>query len=252
MTLDTIFEKSAADKLSAYRARLSSEFDEGICYPSEDGEPMAENEQQAIAMADTFSALRARFQNRADAYVGMDMFVYYVRGNPNRRIAPDVFVVFDAEYADLPRLSWNIWRERRSPDFVLEVLSPKTWRRDVGEKRAIYAEMKAGEYWQFNAVPDIIRGPSLLRGEVLVDGQYEPLRVFEDESGIARGYSPILGLDLCVRDSKLRLYDPDVGEWLRILPEEMAARRAAEQALRESESENRRLREMLRRLTNEV
>ncbi len=57
-----------------------------------------------------------------------------------------------------------------------------------------------------------------------------------------RGYSALLGLDICHRGGlELRLYDPVSGEWLLNHRESEAARLAAE-------AENQMLREQIRRL----
>ncbi|MDQ3692012.1 MAG: Uma2 family endonuclease [Chloroflexota bacterium] len=54
-----------------------------------------------------------------------------------------------------------------APDLVIEVLSPKTRRRDLGVKKALYAAYGVAEYW--------IADPSARTLEVwtLVDGGYE-------------------------------------------------------------------------------
>ena len=61
--------------------------------------------------------------------------------------------------------------------------------------------------------------------------------------------SELLGLDICVLPGlELRLYDPAAGRWLYTPQENADGRRAAEAALRDSEAENERLRELVRRL----
>ena len=52
------------------------EEDLSIVYPSGDGEPMAENDWQWEAIADTALALRNRYAGRADVYVTSDMLMY--------------------------------------------------------------------------------------------------------------------------------------------------------------------------------
>ena len=236
------------------------EEDLSIVYPSGDGEPMADNDWQWIAMADTAFTLRNRYAGRPDVYVASDMLMYYRMNDVSARVAPDVYVVFGAT-GNHRRHSWLVWREGKAPDFVLEVASPRTWQNDAGRKRDIYAAMGVTEYWRFDPrgeffVPELI-------GEQLANGEYQPLPVHTDTDGILRGHSALLGLDLCVRPGlELRLYDPEAGEWL-LAPEESyaahqaaeaarlsaeAAHQAAEAALQEAEEENRRLREQLRSL----
>lgn len=239
---------------------LDEEEDLSIDYPSGDGEPMADNDWQWIAMANTALTLRNRYAGRTDVYVASDMLVYYRMNDVSARVAPDVYAVFGAN-GNHRRYSWLTWREGKAPDFVLEVASPRTWERDAGDKRDIYAAMGVTEYWRFDPrgeffVPELI-------GEELADGEYRPLTLQRDADGILRGHSTLLGLDICVRPGlELRLYDPAAGQWL-LAPEESyaahqaseaarqaaeAERQAAEAALREAEDENRRLREQLRLL----
>ena len=229
------------------------EEDLSIEYPSGDGEPMADNDWQWIAMADTALTLRNRYAGRTDVYVASDMLVYYRMNDNATRVAPDVYVVFGAN-GNHRRDSWLVWREGKAPDLVLEVASPRTWERDAGDKRDIYAAMGVTEYWRFDPrgeffVPELI-------GEQLSGGEYRPLPLRTDADGIVRGHSALLGLDICVRPGlELRLYDPAAGQWL-LAPEESyaahqaaeAARREAEAALQDAEEENRRLREQLRLL----
>ena len=215
------------------------EEDLSIVYPSEDGEPMAENDWQWIAMADTALALRNRYAGRTDVYVASDMLVYYRMNDVSARVAPDVYVVLGAN-GNHRRYSWLVWREDKAPDFVLEVASPGTWQHDAGSKRDIYAMMGVTEYWRFDPkgeffVPELI-------GELLSDGEYHPLPIQQEADGLLRGHSAVLGLDICVRPGpELRLYDPEAGKWLLTPAESEAARLAAEE-------ENRRLREQLRAL----
>ncbi len=88
------------------------EEDLSIIYPSGDGEPMADNDWQWIAMADTAFALRNRYAGRTDVYVASDMLVYYRMNDVSARLAPDVYVVFGAN-GNHHRHSWLVWREGR-------------------------------------------------------------------------------------------------------------------------------------------
>lgn len=234
--------------------------DPSIEYPSSDGEPMAENDWQYTALTDTVSTLRVHFQDRPDVYVAGDMLVYYEVNNNQARVAPDVYAVFGVS-GNHRRHSWFVWREGKAPDFVMEIASPGTWRRDAARKRRIYAEMGVPEYWRFDPTGECFT-PSLI-GERLVDGEYQLIELESGEDGTLRGQSPVLGLDLCAfPDLELRLYDPVSGQWLRNHQEEAAARNAAEAARftaeaaqqaaearqEATEAENRALRERLREL----
>ena len=114
-----------------------------------------------------------------------------------------------------------------TPDFVLEIVSPGTVADDAGWKRDRYAIMGVTEYWRFDPQGGELM-PELLTGEVLdAAGAYRLSPVNRDANGILRGHSALLGLDLCVVGSELRLYDQATGEWLRSHAESEAARTAA-------------------------
>ena len=202
--------------------------DPTIVYPEEEKVP--ESELQGNARRYVQSALSIRYQERHDVYVAGDMFVYYRMNDAEARLAPDIMVVFGAAESP-PRPSWLVWREGGlTPDFVLEIASPGTAADDAGWKRDRYATMEVREYWRFDPQDGELM-PELLIGEVLdAAGEYRPLLVARDASGILRGHSALLGLDLCVVGSELRLYDPAAGEWLRSHAESEAARVSAEAA----------------------
>ena len=228
--------------------------DPTIEYPDSDGEPLADNKLQAIAMVDSFSALETYFAERADVYIGINQLLYYVLNDPSVSVAPDVFAVFGA-HGSHPRPSWIVSREGGLvPNFVLEVASEGTWRRDVSRKRAIYAGIGVSEYWRFD--PDGSYFPVPLVGERQVNGEYEAIAVDADADGVLRGHSDVLGLDICAREGReefegrmlpeLRLYDPVEGEWLlshreseveRLAAQERAA--AAEERIRQMEAQMR-------------
>lgn len=210
--------------------------DLSIEYPSSDGEPMAESDLQYVPLTETVSTLRVRFSNRPDVYVAGDMLVYYRPNEPSASVAPDVFAVFGTT-GNHPRDSWIVWREGKAPDFVLEIVSESTWRRDVEEKRRIYAEMGVSEYWRFDPTGRCFT-PSLM-GEMLVDGEYRPgaMSGAGGASEELRGHSHVLGLDFVVEPGlRLRVYDPVSGERLRNHEEAEAEVLRLRSLLEESES----------------
>ena len=97
----------------------SEEDDLSIEYPSSDGEPMAESKLQYTPLTDTVSALENYFIDRNDVFIAGDLLVYYRMNDNQTRVAPDVFVVFGAA-GNHPRDSWLVWREGKTPDFVME------------------------------------------------------------------------------------------------------------------------------------
>ena len=210
-----------------------------IEYPSSDGERMAENDWQYTALTDTVSTLRVRYQGRDDVYVAGDMLIYYVMNRTDISVAPDVYVVFGAAGSH-PRDSWLVWREGRAPDFVMEIASPSTWRRDATEKRRIYADMGVAEYARFDPTGDHFTPPLAL--EVLDGTEYREQPLTTDADGNLRAYSAVLDLDFCVLpDHQMRLYDPTAGQWLRTHQETETARLAAEAEIERLRSELHRL-----------
>ena len=200
--------------------------DPNVVYPEEEKVP--ESELQGNARRYVQSALSIRYQDQPDVYVAGDLFVFYRMNDAEARLAPDIMVVFGAAESP-PRPSWRVWREGGlTPDFVLEIASEGTVADDAGWKRDRYAAMAVQEYWRFDPQGSELI-PELLVGEVRdATGAYQPLPVTRDAAGTLRGQSELLGLDLCVVGSELRLYDPVAGEWLRSHAESEADRVSAE------------------------
>ncbi len=225
--------------------------DLSIEYPDSDGEPMAENDYQLTAMMDVIPTLREWFGDREDVYAGGDMLIYYKMNDNETRVAPDVFVVFGTTKEK--RNSWIVWREGKAPDIVMELASGSTWRRDMREKRDIYAEMGVIEYWRFDPTSNYFFPP--LVGETLGENEYRTIELTTNRDSMVWGHSAVLGLDVCaLPDGNLRFYDPVSGQWLRTLHEETTARQAAEEAAarettarQAAEEELRLLRDQLRR-----
>lgn len=208
--------------------------DPNVVYPEE--EKALESELQGNARRYVQGALSIRYQSQPGVYVAGDLFVFYRMNDAEARLAPDIMVVFGASESP-PRPSWRVWREGGlTPDFVLEIASEGTVADDAGWKRDRYAAMAVREYWRFDPQGGELIA-ELLVGEVLdAMGAYQPLPVSRDAAGILRGHSDLLGLDLCVVGSELRLYDPIEGEWLRSHAESEAARISAEAAQADAEA----------------
>ena len=221
--------------------------------------------QQHIRIAAFDSYLRAYFAQRTDVLVCGGGYLRHEAGNREERLAPDCVVAFGVNPdAIVARNGYVISDVGKPPDFVLEVASRSTGRRDYTVKRAGYAGYGVGEYWRFDHTGGRYHDAALA-GDRLVNGVYEPIRINEEPDGVRWGHSPVLGLDLCWERGELRFYDPAAGEYLPS-PAELEAQRAAaearavgaearvatERAARLSaEAELRQLREQLRRLQAE-
>ena len=211
------------------------------------------------------SLLRAHFATRPDVLISGQGYLRHEAGNDAERLAPDCVVAFGVNPAAIvARNGYVISEVGQPPDFVLEVASRSTGRRDYTVKRAGYAGYGVREYWRFDHTGGRYHDAALA-GDRLVAGEYEPLPIHEEPDGVKWGHSPVLGLDLCWEAGELRVYDPVAGAYLPT-PEELEARRAAAEvraagaearaaaertARRSVETELRRLRERLRRLQAE-
>ena len=219
----------AAGFQAAASSRHSTSAEEDVFYPSSDGKPMAENMWQGEAIMATAGDLKLA---RPDALVAADILVYPERGNARWSRAPDVLVALGI--GTHKRMSYLVWREGKPPDWVLEVASPSTKEKDLGEKRDDYAAMGVPEYWLFDPKGgQFPRGMPRLQGLALVGGLYRPIpqRV---ERGMAMIRSNVLALDVRREGELLRFRDPATGEDIRHHAESESIAKAAQ--LRDQEA----------------
>ena len=199
------------------------------------------------------SYLRVYFAGRSDVLVCGGGYLRHEAGNDAERLVPGCMVVFGVDpEAIVARNGYVISEVGKPPDFVLEVASRSTGRRDYTVKRTAYAGYGVGEYWRFDHTGGRYHDAALA-GDRLVNGAYKPIRINEKPDGVRWGHSPVLGLDLCWESGTLRFYDPAAGEYLPT-PEELRNQRDAAEAraaLLAAEATLRRLREQLRRLQAE-
>src|SRR5438105_8265718 len=106
---------------------------DGIEYPTGDGEPMAETAIHRDLMIYAITALKTHFADRDDIWISGNDFVYFVEGDPNRRVSPDTYVVFDV--GNEMRDCYKAWDKRgKMPDVVIEITSKTTRREDTDKK----------------------------------------------------------------------------------------------------------------------
>ena len=150
---------------------------------------------------------------------------------------PDLLVAFGVDpAAHRARNGYLIPEQGKPPDFVLEVASGSTARRDETVKRDNYAEMGVPEYWRFDDTGGNLY-QTALAGDRLVDGEYRPIPIYRTADGGYWGRSEVLGLDLCWEDGALRFWDPAEGRYLATHEEMHAISRAAVAARRAAEAE---------------
>ena len=183
-----------------------------IIYPESDGKPMAETDVHRKLMMDSISILENHFKYQNDVYVSGNLLMYYEKGDPRKSISPDVFVVFGVEKK--LRNTYLTWAEANTPDFVLEVASPSTFQKDIGEKKELYASvLRVNEYYIYDPLGQIATS---FIGYRLIDGVYQEIEFVNN-----RLPSVVLGLELGERDGELRLYNPNISQWLQT-PSEQA------------------------------
>lgn len=202
--------------------------------PWED-DPVSPTPVHLAICSDLEAALAAHFEDRDDAFVAREMDLYYdAEDRQAGRVTPDLMAVLGVPKRY--RRSYVLWKDRESPSFVLEVLSPATWGRDLGLKREIYANVGVRDYFVFDPGH---RVTPRLQGFRLRGGDARP-RPSEALPGGLRGvYSEVLGLYLCHEEpwpleglhpdgiARMRWYDPAAGEPLGT-PLEIAQRAEAE------------------------
>ena len=203
------------------RIRYAPTDDSELFYPSSDGKPMAETELHRDALFDALLRLQEHFKDISDVCVSGNMMMYYVRGNPQKSISPDVFVTFGVGRKQ--RRIYRIWEEGSPPHFAVEFSSENTYRDDLRSKKTLYAEIGLTEYFLCDVERQHL--PKPLMGFRLAGSAYEPIQPNADGSVTAIS----LGLELHLLEEGLRFYDPVTGKWLRTPAEvEAAARRHAE------------------------
>lgn len=199
-------------------------------YPTSDGKPFAETDIHISLLIDLHIALDTHFQADPDVYVSGNLLIYYVEGNPARRVAPDVFVAFGVPKGQ--RRVYLLWEEDVMPQVVIELSSRQTWRDDLQKKWQLYAELGVQEYFIFDPEYDYLDKP--LIGYRLEEGNYVEMEATEP-----RLRSDALGLELVDTGETLRLLDPQTKQFLPTAKEAAAA----QQHLSELEQELARYRE---------
>ena len=141
-----------------------------------------------------------------------------------------MFVALDRD-AGL-RESWKTWLEGKFPEVVVEIASPSTEQRDLGEKLARYGALGAREYYIHDPAR---RLQPAFRGYRAAGGVLLPV---PDPSGTSIR-SGVLGLEFRVVDGWLRVIDPDSGRPYPTPDEARTLQRRAEREQRKAERERR-------------
>ena len=177
---------------------------------------------------DALTVLENYYKDDPTVFVDGNTVVCYNPDNLNDRVFPDCYIAFGVEAgAIFAQNGYLIWQVGKAPDFALEIASPSTARRDITDKRDLYERIGVKEYWRFDPSGGDYYGASLA-GDRLVSGAYEPIGLEINPDGLVSGYSPLLGLSLCVQEgmhpiadsvrmNRLLFYNPEVGDYIRNL-----------------------------------
>src|SRR5262245_61050895 len=108
---------------------------------AEDGEPM-ESGWHRQCMNLLIDQIEYHFRDRADFFVGGNMFIYFSRDQARNKDfrGPDFFFVKETRWQP-DRQYWVVWDEgAQTPNVVIELSSPTTREEDRGDKFQIYRD----------------------------------------------------------------------------------------------------------------
>ncbi len=197
------------------------------------------------------TALALHFGNPETTLVEYDRWIIASpQDNRARARRPDLLIAFSVSPADYKASNGYIISEQgKPPDFVLEVASESTAKVDTGPKRDDYAALGIPEYWRFDETGE--HHLTMLAGDRLAEGRYEPVTIETLPDGALRGYSAVLDLILEWHDGQLNWIDPNTGEHVPTFQQERERRISEREARLQAEARNRELEEELRRLRGE-
>ena len=185
-----------------------------------DPPPREPDMQQDVWIFEFRKILAAHLGNRDDVLIAGGGYLRRDPRDSSEIFVPDCLVAFGVNpYAIVSRNGYVISHAGKPPDFVLEVASLSTGRRDYTVKREGYAGYGVREYWRFDHTGGQFHDAPLA-GDVLTGEEYTPLPISRDPDGLIWGHSEVLGLDLCWEEGTLRLRDPVSSNFLP-RPEEL-------------------------------
>lgn len=169
----------------------------------------------------------------------------YISPEPTSSMAglfePDMMIAFNVR-PDLmvERNGYVISEQGKPPDFVLEIGSASTGRRDTTVKRDGYAALGIPEYWRFDPSGGRFHNAPLA-GDRLENGEYVPLPLEQLDDNTWQGYSSALNLFIRWDHGQLGWYDPATNRHILRFQDVQAEleeeRRARDEAHQELEAE---------------
>jgi Uma2 family endonuclease len=210
-----------------------------VYYPESDGKPMGETEIHVEETIYLIIALKDRFRDAPDVYVGGDMFLYYVEGDPKKVVAPDVFVVLGVPKRK--RRIYKLWEEGLPPTLAIEVTSASTRQEDLN-KKALYERLGVTEYILYDPLGEYLN--PRIQGFRLNGGKYAPIP--QESRGSLQ--SRTVGLTFTMEGPELRLIDTATGDPVLRDEEVRELARTSEERARAAEEEAAHLRAELAKL----
>ena len=186
-------------------------------YPESDGKPMAETDLHIRWIIWMRQVLEAHFAQKTDVYISGNIIMYDIEEPDRTAVSPDILVSFGI--GKKARRTYKVWEEGKTPDFVMEFSSRRTYYTDLEEKVAHYATMAIPEYF----LCDVDRRylPTPLMGFRLAGDAYEEVSL-DDDDGL---HSEVLDLTFLILDDGLGIYSPSLGKLLQT-PADAATERA--------------------------
>ncbi|MCU7834880.1 MAG: Uma2 family endonuclease [gamma proteobacterium symbiont of Taylorina sp.] len=170
-----------------------------ICALEHESSLMGETTIHFNARASASEVLRRFYNGQGKkVFIASDLHTLYPG---ERAFYPDLLVVFEVE--DYHRRSWNVHREKKGLDFVLEIISKSSRRNDQVEKLNLFARLGIPEYFMFDPDKYTLSGFRLDTANEYQ--QYLPIQ--PDHSNYLS--SSVLGLNLIIDNDKLRFVSPD-------------------------------------------
>ena len=188
-------------------------------YSDSDGQPMADNTKQFRWIVVIKENLERLFASDANAFVAGDLLWYPVEGEPKRRQAPDVMVVFGRPKGD--RGSYRQWVEGGiAPQVVFEILSPGNRSGEMLRKLNFYQKYGVTEYYIYDPDSNELTG---------FERSGKSLQLVSEMLGWV---SPRLNIRFELTTDTLEIYRPDGERFLTYveLGEQLAAERELRQA----------------------
>jgi Uma2 family endonuclease len=152
-----------------------------------------------MLVASNFRPLLQSFleERQVNVFVGANQFIYYVRGDPDTRVLPSIYVMPNIDVTKLGYLGcWKTWQTGAIPCFALEIVSIHNWKKKAKLKSPMrHDALGTKELIVFDPFVDELRGR--LRFRVYRRNDVGRL-VLELPTNMPRVWSEVLGCHLQV------------------------------------------------------